>query len=140
MRCSLTVTVLSWPVQVLDALSELAHRQSGDGRQAVVVGADPERRTGRDEVSRGQVPQAFAQLGRCGRDQRPQLVQGLGAGLVRAALHHLQRPQRLDRAVVGLGRGGRLAGQHGAGGGDRVDDVGLAVPAADLPVRAGRPR
>lgn len=36
-----------------------------------------------------------------------------------------------------LGRGGGLAGEHCACHGDGVDDVGLAVPAADLPVRPG---
>jgi hypothetical protein len=38
--------------------------------------------------------------------------------------------------VVGLGSGGGLAGQHRPGCGDRVHDVGLAVPAPDLTVRA----
>jgi len=57
------------------------------------------------------------------------------SGLVRAALHGRQGPQRLDRPVVTLGCAGGLTGQDGAGRGDRVDDVGLAVAAADLPVR-----
>ena len=37
---------------------------------------------------------------------------------------------------MGLRDRGRVTGLHRAGRGDRVDDVGLAVPAADLPVRA----
>ena len=39
-----------------------------------------------------------------------------------------------DRPVVGLGGGVDFPGQHHPSGRDRVDDVGLAVPAADLPV------
>jgi hypothetical protein len=63
------------------------------------------------------------------------LVQRLRAGLVPAALHGLQGPQRLDRPVVTLGLAGGLTGEDGAGRRDRVDDVGLAIAAADLPVR-----
>ncbi len=65
------------------------------------------------------------------------LVQGLGAGLVSAALHGLQRPERLDRSVVALGLAGRLTGLNGAGRGDGVDDVCFAVAASDLPVGSG---
>jgi len=37
---------------------------------------------------------------------------------------------------VGLRRSGGLLGLHGTGSGDRVHDVGLAVPAPYLPVRS----
>ncbi len=36
---------------------------------------------------------------------------------------------------MGLGGRGGLPGQDRAGGGDRIDDIGLAVAAPDLPVR-----
>ncbi len=117
-------------------MGELAHRQTQDRRQGVVVGADPERGAGRDQVAVLQAAQPGAELLGCGQDQGVELVERLGAGLAGAALHHLQRPQRLDRAVVGLRGRGRVTGLHRAGRGDRVDHVGLAVPAADLPVRA----
>ena len=57
--------------------------------------------------------------------------------LVGAALHDLQQAQRLDRPVVRLRGGRRLTGQHRPSGGDRVDNIGLPVAAADLPVRPG---
>ena len=99
--------------------------------------ADPERRAGRDQLPAWQVAQVGAQLFRCGQHQGAQLVDRLGAGLVRAALHDFQGAQRLDRAVVGLRCRGGLAGEHRPGRGDRVDHIGLAVAAPDLPVRAG---
>src|SRR5206468_2787762 len=52
----------------------------------------------------------------------------------RTALHDFQQSQRLHWAVMRLRRSGGLTGQHRSGGRDRVDDVGLAVLAADLPV------
>ena len=68
-------------------------------------------------------------------DQRVELVERLGAGLVRAALHDLQRRNASTGPSWVFGVAGGLTGEHRAGRGDRVDDVGLAVAAADLPVR-----
>ncbi len=51
-----------------------------------------------------------------------------------AALGDHQRPDRLHRPVTALRRAGCPAGQGCAGGADRVQRVGLAVPPALLPV------
>jgi hypothetical protein len=58
-----------------------------------------------------------------GADLPPRGLLGLQGG---AAGDH-QRPQRLDRAV--LGRGGRLAGEDRTGGTVGVETVALALPA-----------
>lgn len=65
------------------------------------------------------------------------LVQRLGAGLVSAALHRFESAERLHRDVVALRYAGRLTGLHRPGGGDRINDVGLAEATPDLPVRPG---
>jgi hypothetical protein len=79
------------------------------------------------------VPQVI----RRGGDDRAQLVARLGAGPGSAALHDPQQAQRLDRPVVRLRGRRRLTGEHRPSRGDRIDDIGLPVPAADLPVRPG---
>jgi hypothetical protein len=64
-----------------------------------------------------------------GQDQGPGLVDRLGAFAGGAALGDHQRPDRLHRAVPALGRAGCPAGLRGPRGADRVQRVGLALPA-----------
>ena len=71
-----------------------------------------------------------------GQDQGPGLVDRLGPLGAGAALGDHQRPDRLDRAVPALRRAAGPAGLRGPGGADRVQRVGLALPAAVLPVGA----
>jgi hypothetical protein len=47
-----------------------------------------------------------------------------------------QRPDGFHRAGAGLGGSGGGAGQHRPGRGDRVDRIGLALPAAGLAIAA----
>src|SRR5258707_2470069 len=71
-----------------------------------------------------------------GHDQGPGLVDGLdplGAG---AALGDHQRPDRLDLPVAPFRPAARPAGLRRAGGANRIQRVGLALPAPVLPVRA----
>ena len=89
-------------VEVADALGQLAQRESDHRGQGVVVGADPERRAGREQVRRVSGRSRARSSLRCGQDQGVELVQRLRAGLVPAALHDLQGAQRLDRPVVAL--------------------------------------
>jgi hypothetical protein len=103
------------------------------GRAGQVAGAEPGGQG--DPLRRGQAGQLVPHLLGGGDDQVAELVAGLGAGLDRAAAGDPQRPDRLHRAVTGLRRPGCLAVQGGQRGGDRVGDVGLAAPAAGLPVR-----
>lgn len=90
-------------VQERDSGRELTQGQAGNGGQTIVVGADPEGCAGREQLTAGQVPKAGAQVVGGGDQDCPQLVEGLGTGLVGAALQGLQSSQGLDRAVVGLG-------------------------------------
>ena len=71
-----------------------------------------------------------------GHEQRPGLVDGLGPLGAGAALGDHQRPDRLDRAVAALRRAAGPPGLGGPGGADRVQRVGLALPAAVLAVGA----
>ena len=72
-------------------MRELSQRQAGDAGQGVVVGGDPEGCAGRQELASGQVAQPGAQVIRCGDQDGAELVDGLGAGLVRAAVQCFQR-------------------------------------------------
>ncbi len=129
-------------VEHRDAERELAQHEPGGAGLAVVVGAGAEAAAGLEQLLGLEVAHSLAQLLRGGEHDGVQLVERLGPGLVRAALQRLEQPQRLDRPVVRLGSRGGLARQHGPRGGDDVDgvdgvdDVGLAVRASDLPVRA----
>jgi hypothetical protein len=71
-----------------------------------------------------------------GHDQGPGLAAGLdplGAG---GALGDHQRPDRLDLPVAPFRPAARPAGLRRAGGANRIQRVGLALPAPVLPVRA----
>jgi hypothetical protein len=70
-----------------------------------------------------------------GQDQGPGLVDRPGAFSCGAALGDHQRPDRLHRAVPALGRAAGPAGLRGPGGTDRIQRVGLALPAPVLAVR-----
>ncbi len=77
-----------------------------------------------------EVLDAFADLGRCGDQQRLELVGGLGTGLDRAAAGHSQRADRFHDPVAGLRDNGAGAAQRGSGGSVGIDRVGLALRAA----------
>jgi hypothetical protein len=102
----------------------------------IVAVCGPVGAAGRQQLAAGQVAQLVADRVGCGDDQRMQLVERLGAGLVRGPMHDLQGAQRFHRSVVRLGLHLGLAADHGSGRGDRIDGVGLAVRSADLPVGA----
>ena len=69
-----------------------------------------------------------------GQDQGPGLVDRPGAFSCGAALGDHQGPDCLDGAVPALGRAAGPAGLRGPGSADRIQRVGLALPAPVLPV------
>ena len=71
-----------------------------------------------------------------GQDQGPGLVDRPGAFSYGAPPGDHQRADRLDGAVPALGRAAGPAGLGGPGSADRVQGVGLALPAAVLAVGA----
>ncbi len=73
-------------VQKRDAGCELTQGQAGDRGDAVIVGADPEGGAGREQLTARQVSESGAQFVGGGDQDGEQLVEGLGAGLVSAAL------------------------------------------------------
>ena len=89
-----------------------------------------------DQGSGGVPGEPGPQVIGAGHDQGPGLVDRLGAFSRGAALGDHQRADRLDRAVPALRRAAGPAGLRGAGGADGVERVGLALPAAVLPVGA----
>src|SRR5260370_37812853 len=79
------------------------------------------------------------QVIRAGQDQGPGLVDGPRAFSGGAAPGDHQGPDRLDGAVPALGRAAGPAGLRGPRGADRVQGVGLPLPATVLPARAECP-
>src|SRR5260370_3583173 len=76
------------------------------------------------------------QVIRAGRDWGGGLVDGPRAFSGGAAPGDHQGRDRLDGAVPALGRAAGPAGLRGPRGADRVQGIGLALPATVLPVRA----
>ena len=105
--------------------------------QGVVVGADPERRAGRDEVA------VLA-----GRAASPRRSSGAVRTRAWSWFSAWVRALRALRCTIFNARNASTGPSWDFGvavaspdctaraGGDRVDDIGLAVPAADLPVRS----
>jgi hypothetical protein len=76
----------------------------------------------------------LTQPGGCGDQQRPHLADAGGAGLDGAGADQVQRADRLDDAIAGLGHHPRASRQHRLGGGVGVQRIGLALAAALAPV------
>ena len=57
-----------------------------------------------------------------------------GAGLHRACSRNPNLAQRLDGSVTGLGQRGGITGEHGTGCDLGVETIGLALPAALVPI------
>jgi hypothetical protein len=93
-----------------------------------------ERRSGRDQLSSGQVAELLAEGVGGGDQQGLERVDGLGAGPHGRLAGNPEHPQHLHHAIGGLGQPGRLAGLHRTGGGLGVDRIGLAMAAAGGPV------
>ena len=96
MRRRRALSAASCCVEVGDAPGEVAQGELGDRGQVVAARAGTPAQVAR-QLPAAQTAQLVAQLIRGGDDQGMHLVERLGAGLVRAAMHDLQRPQRLDR-------------------------------------------
>ena len=129
------IQALELAVEELRAPAQLPQRDTS-GVADDVAGPGPQRRQAADQAG-GRVPgEPGAQVVGPGQDQRPGLVDRLdplGAG---AALGDHQRPDRLDCAVPALRRAPGPARLGGPGGTDRIQRVGLALPAAVLAVGA----
>ena len=126
----------SWPSRNCGAAAQLAQRDRGwrsRRRRRGGAAARPARPPG----AAGGVPgEPGPEVVGAGQDQGPGLVDRLGPLGAGAALGDHQRPDRLDRAVPALGRAAGPAGLGGPGGADRIQRVGLALPAAVLAVGA----
>ncbi len=108
------VEVLELAVQEFRAPSQFPQRDAG-GVAHDVTGAGPQRRQPGHQRSRGVPGEAGPQIIGPGQDQRPGLVDRLGALTGGAALGDHQRPDRLHLAVAAPGRAGRPAGLGGRG-------------------------
>jgi hypothetical protein len=134
-----------WPDEVIQAL-DLAVEELGAAAQlpqrdpGVIAddsaGPGPQGRQLGDQVSGAVRGEPGAQVLRAGHDQGPGLVDRLGPLGAGTALGDHQRPDRLDRAVASLRGAASPAGLGGPGRADRVQRIGLPLPAAVLPVRA----
>ena len=125
----------SWPSRNSRAPSQLAQRDA-DGIADDVAGAGPQRREPGDQGGRGVPGEPGPQVIGPGQDQGPGLVDRPGAFSCGAAPGDHQRADRLHGAVPALRRAAGPAGLGGPGSADRVQRVGLALPAAVLPVGA----
>src|SRR6266702_66854 len=122
-------------VQELSAPAQLTQRDTG-GVAGDVAGAGTQRRQPGYQGSRLVLCEPCPQVIRAGQDQCPSLVDGPGAFSGRAAPGDHQGPDRLHGAVPALGGSASPAGLRGPGSADRVQRVGLALPAPVLPVGA----
>jgi len=86
-----------------DARGELAQCQAEDAGEAVVVGADAEGRAGCEQVTPRQVTQSRSELVRGGDQGRPDLLDGLRTGLVRAAVNDFRARRASNRPSWVLG-------------------------------------
>jgi hypothetical protein len=126
---------LELAVRELRAPPQLPQRDA-DGVARDVAGPGPQRRQPGDQGSRGVPGEPGPQVIRAGQDQCPSLVDGPGAFSRGAAPGDHQGPDRLHGAVPALGRAASPAGLRGPGSADRVERIGLALPAPVLPVGA----
>jgi len=129
------IEALKLRVEELRAPSQLAQRDAG-GVADGTAGPGTQRRQSGHQGSRGVLGEAGSQVIRAGHDQGPGLVDRLGAFSCGAAPGDHQRTDRLDRAVPSLGRAAGPAGLGGPGSADRVQRIGLTLPAAVLAVGA----
>jgi hypothetical protein len=104
----------------------------GTGR----AGAGTQRRQPGYQGSRLVLCEPCPQVIRSGQDQGPGLVDSPGAFSRGAAPGHHQGPDRLHGAVPALRGAASPAGLRGPRRADRIQRVGLALPAPVLPVRA----
>ena len=129
------VQALELAVQEPGAPPQLAQRDAG-GVAGDIAGAGPQRRQPGYQ-SRRRVPgEPGPQVIGAGQDQGPGLVDGPGAFSRGAAPGDHQGPDRLHGAVPALRGAAGPAGLRGPGSADRVQRVGLALPATVLPVGA----
>jgi hypothetical protein len=120
-------------VEELGAPSQLAQRVAG-GVADRIAGAGSQRGDLGYQARRGVPGQPGPQLIRPGQHQCPGLVDRPGSFAGGAAPGDHQRADRLNAAVAALRGAERPARLGGPGGVDRVERVGLALPAAVLPV------
>jgi hypothetical protein len=121
-------------VEELSAPPQLPQRDPG-GIADSIAGPGAQRGQLADEGGDGVPGEPRAQVIGPGHDQGPSLVDGLGPLGAGAALGHHQRPDRLDRPVAAFGRAAGPARLGSPGRADRIQRVGLALPAAVLAVR-----
>jgi hypothetical protein len=117
------------------APSQLAQCDAG-GVAGGAAGPGTQRRQFGDQSSWGVLGEAGSQVIGAGQDKGPGLVDRLGAFSRGAAPGDHQCADRLDRTVPAFRRAAGPAGLRGPGGADRVEGIGLALPAAVLPVGA----
>ena len=99
---------------------------------AVGVSTEPGRRFAQrfKSLAVGQVLQGFSQRGRCVDDDLLERDHGDGSRFHRGIASDFELAHHLNGPIGGLRRGGRLAGQHRAGGGLGVESVALPGRAA----------
>ena len=127
------VEALELAVEELRAPAQFAQGDT-DGVADDVTGAGPQRRRLGHQGSDGVPGEPGAQVIGPGQDQRPGLVDRLGPLGTGAALGDHQRADCLDGAVPAFRRAAGPAGLGGPGGTHRIQGIGLALPAAVLPV------
>ncbi len=127
------IEALELAVEELGAPPQLAHRDAG-GVTGYIAGAGPQRRDPGHQGGRGVPGEPGPQVVGPGQDQGPGLVDRPGAFSYGAPPGDHQRPDRLHGAVPALGRAAGPARLGGPGRADRIQRVGLALPAPVLAV------
>ena len=90
---------------------------------------------GARQVVSGHAPEPFAQLIGCGEAEVTDLIQILDAHVTTGATRDEQRPDRLDITIRALRDPRCPTRQRRPPGFDRVDHIGLPLPASQLTVR-----
>ena len=122
-------------VEIEDASTERRNREFRRVQDRVATRRWAQRRGGARQVVSGHATQPFAQLIGCGEAEVTDLIQILDAHVTTGATRDEQRPDRLDITIRALRDPRCPTRQRRPPGFDRVDHIGLPLPASQLTVR-----